>query len=433
MSPLADLVRRLASRIRTDTSPGDIVPLRIMPHLSISNKNLPYGIPADEIFWTKQGILRRDDVRESADEQVILDILIDCLIEPLVTSGARTRDNYYSFSADSADSESIEATRIASHINIYGTTKLEDDFMAVYDTIRAVIDASGKRFGPLLGISLTGRGPRYFHGLFLAMFELMFKDSVRRTMHDAHALADKFAGIGNIAVITSGGEWTADAKRTTVNAFKGVISSGMEESSRGEQDYARFGWTSHIEILLGNAIVEQQLFDHKQGLLTLAPHRRVFDENALSKIIETLTAMANMGHGHTGYVALGIANDVEISQKIAEIDAVAPVEHRGFHVVGIRREATLRGEDLNSYWTWLMQKLSSHRKITPHFARKLTRDARLIPYKGLEIGLLKVEAVTEPVFFDGKLWERLGSSNREVPQEEYINVFSRFRQQERSR
>jgi hypothetical protein len=97
-SKLADLVRILSSRIRGDTSPGDIVGLRLMPQLSISNRDLPYGVLVDDIFWVKQGVLRREDVRESMDEQVILDLLIDCLIDPTQNSGTRIRDEYYDFS-----------------------------------------------------------------------------------------------------------------------------------------------------------------------------------------------------------------------------------------------------------------------------------------------------------------------------------------------
>lgn len=68
-----------------------------MPQLSITNYNLDYGVNVDGIFWVRNGVLRREDVRESLDEQLVLDMVIDCLIDPMPTSGTRIRDDYYSY------------------------------------------------------------------------------------------------------------------------------------------------------------------------------------------------------------------------------------------------------------------------------------------------------------------------------------------------
>ena len=75
ISPLADLVRTISSRIRGDSSPTDIVPLSKMPELSITNLDLHYGVTVEDIYWVQHGILRGDDVRTSDDEQLVLDIL----------------------------------------------------------------------------------------------------------------------------------------------------------------------------------------------------------------------------------------------------------------------------------------------------------------------------------------------------------------------
>ena len=140
ISFLADLVRVISSRVRGDTSPDDVIPLKVMPRLSITNRDLDYGVLVDDIFWVRQGILRREDVRTSLDEQLILDILIDCLIDPLPSTGTETRDGYYNFSADE---ESTAATRLASQIRLsiesYGRDAVERDFMRVYDEIRDIL------------------------------------------------------------------------------------------------------------------------------------------------------------------------------------------------------------------------------------------------------------------------------------------------------
>ena len=68
-------VRQVASHIRGDTS-QDILPLRVMPSISIDLPKTRHGyeIKAESVFWTKQGILRSTELRDSMDEQCIADI-----------------------------------------------------------------------------------------------------------------------------------------------------------------------------------------------------------------------------------------------------------------------------------------------------------------------------------------------------------------------
>jgi hypothetical protein len=163
-SGFADLVRTISSRIRTDTSPSDRVPLRSMPQLSITNRELPYGVNVDEIFWVKEGILRRDDVRQSLGEQAVLDLLVDCIVDPLPRTGTRLRDRYYSFVDDENDGgvRTDEARNIETSLQMYEASQFEADFMQVYDEIREVLSEKGMRFAALMGVRSGGRFPRYF-------------------------------------------------------------------------------------------------------------------------------------------------------------------------------------------------------------------------------------------------------------------------------
>lgn len=239
-SLLADLVRLLSSRIRTDTSPGDIVPLALMPNLSITNRDLPYGVPSDDIFWVREGILRREEVRSSLDEQVVLDIVIDCLIEPPPNSGTRIRDDYYNFSYDQEDSPTPQSVTIARAIENYGLEKYQVDFMRVYDEIRATLKTADKKFSNLIEAGSGGRSPRYFHLIFMALYELMFREHM--VVKDRSKLAQRLAGIGQNAakVPGGGGDWMRDAKRQSIDAITGVLRLAFEKAS-GPEDYSRYG------------------------------------------------------------------------------------------------------------------------------------------------------------------------------------------------
>lgn len=424
VSSLADLVRVLSSRIRTDTSPGDVVPLKMMPHLSITNRDLPYGVPADDIFWVKEGILRREDVRESADEQAVLDLLIDCLVDPTVNSGTRIRDAYYDFSDElEGNSPSRESVNMANLISVYGAAKLETDFMRVYDEIRAVLATQDSRFSLLIGTS-GGRSPRYFHVVFMTFYELMVREHMR--LHDRGKAAEKLRGTGkdSFTIPPGGGDWNKDSKRKSIDAVKGVVLSCFEKTS-GPEDYSQFGWSSELEVILGNAVVEQQMFDCKQGFLSLGQNRS-FDEISFSKICRTLTAMANRGPGAVGHVAIGIADNTADADRVKQLDGVTSVKFKTFNVVGLEREAIIQNKSLNDYVAWLIQRLRAASKFDPRLSGQVASNARVMSYHGRVVLLLKVVGQDQPFFYSDELVDRSGSDTKGLTQSDYFAIFRRF-------
>lgn len=422
ISPLADLVRVISSRVRGDTSPSESVPLRRMPQLSITNYNLDYGVNVDDIFWVKHGVLRREDVRESLDEQLILDILIDCLIDPLPTSGTRIRDDYYGF-GDATAVPSKESMNITSAIESVGSDRIADSFMRTYDEVRTVLNAADAKFSTHVNAGSGGRAPRYFHGVFLAFYELFFRDNLRLKDYGSAGAALRNVGSGPLSVPGGGGDWTGPTKRASVDAVKGVLRSSFEGPVQGD-DVGRFSYASQLETLLGNALVEQQLFDCKQGFFTLAPSRS-FDDTSFRKIARTLSAMANAGHDAVGYVAVGVADSDEDAARVEELDGVTPILYRGFRIVGIGREAALHGCSLSEYWHWLVQKLPSS-GLDSGLAHDVANSARLVSYHGLAVGLLRVRAGGSPNFFEGEIYERAGSDTKLVNKSDYARIFRGF-------
>jgi hypothetical protein len=422
ISTLADLVRIVSSSIRGDTSPRDVVPLRAMQQLSISNRELNYGIVADNIFWIKQGILRREDVRESNDEQVVLDLLIDSLIDPLPNSGTRIRNAYYNFTDTESDATK-ESLSIANAIDAYEFERAQQDFLRIYDQIREILSNSDRNFAQLIGVNRTGRATRYFHAVFMAVFELMIRDRMR--LKDVERAVTVLDGIatGALSIPPGGGDWVRDSKRQSINAVKGVLRDVFEPTD-DKHDYGRYSWASQLETTLSNALVEQQLFECKQGFLSLGPNRE-FDEASFSKICRTLTAMANAGGRSVGYLAVGIADDMEDGRKVKEVDGIEPIMYRQFCIVGIQREARLREQTLNDYWSWLMQRFKSS-KLDSRLASYVAAESRLVNYRDYPVALLKVRSQDSPCFYEGALFERVGSETVELAQGDYIRVFQRF-------
>lgn len=423
ISPLADLVRVISSQIRGDTSPSDLVPLRRMPQLSVTNYNLDYGVKVDDIFWVQNSVLRREDIRESLDEQLILDLLLDILIDPLPTSGTRLRDSYYSYTDSNNLNSTKEALTATNAVEAFGFDRVVEEFMRAYDEIRGALRVSAKRFANLVGVGSGGRAPRYYHGVFIAVYELLSRENLR--VKNYQALAKSLDGISNsaLSVPGGGGDWTGSSKRTVIDGVKGVLRSSFEGPVQGD-DLGKFGYASRLETLLSNSLVEQQLFDCKQGLLKLDETRK-FDSECLLKIIRTLAAMHNSGPGSMGYVVIGIADKSQHADRVRNLDGVQAALYRGFHVVGIGREALLRGEALNDYWHWILQKISSS-DLPNTVSGYVTTNARLVPYQDMAVGILQVKSGSEPIFVDGVLYDRSGSNTVAVPSTEYMRVFSRF-------
>ena len=95
INSFADCVRIISARVRGDTSNSTTLFLNDMKSISITNRDLPYGINADNVFWVKNGILTKDHLRQSRDEELVADLLAYMLSDIPVPSRTELFDDYY--------------------------------------------------------------------------------------------------------------------------------------------------------------------------------------------------------------------------------------------------------------------------------------------------------------------------------------------------
>lgn len=91
----AQAVRRIAAKIRGDDSWSDVLRLNEMKKISITNRELPYGIAVEELFWVKQGVLTKEQVRESRDEELVADMLAYMVSDTPQSSRAEFLDDFF--------------------------------------------------------------------------------------------------------------------------------------------------------------------------------------------------------------------------------------------------------------------------------------------------------------------------------------------------
>jgi hypothetical protein len=414
------LVRNLAARVRGDVSASDKLYLSAMKQISITSKELPYGINVDNIFWVQNNILTREYIRQSRDEELIADMLGYVLLTPKLSSSAEIIDEFFGYSPTAA--KQARRDEVEAAVNKIGSEVIAGQYMAVHEAFREIVKASGKRFNDLMFEEAGQRVPRYFQSVFLALWELLVNDQM--VMRDFSKAAEALDGAGkNISIGGGGGRFSAEDREKNVNVVKGLLRPAC--SKRKQSDPALSSWTTELENVLMQSYTEQALYDFKQGLMLLDGSNKV-DEAVYEKVFKTLAAMANHGPGATGYVIIGVADDEKTAARITKLFGLKPpVKYQRFLITGIDYEARLLPKGLDSYFLGLTQRLAAA-QMTQWAKDQIARDVRLISYFGRHLVVLKVESGREPCDFQGKYYERHGPNVSEVPQSQYTTLFRRF-------
>jgi hypothetical protein len=423
-SLFSQLVRSLASKIRGDVSATEKLYLNAMKEISITNRDLPYGIDVDTVFWVEQGVLPREDIRQSRDEELVADMLAYAVLDPKVSSSSDTLDDLFGFNPSGTKTQRSEDVNNA--VAKIGPDILATQFMASHEALREIISKSGKRFSQLILREAAQRVPRYYQSVFLAVLELMTSDGL--VLRDAEKAAAALDGAGaNIDVGGGGGRWSASDREKNIGAIKGILRPSF--AKRKANDPVLGSWTTEFENLLMQSHTEQALYDFKQGFRRLDP-AFTFDDAVYDKVFETLAAMANHGPGAAGYVIVGVADSAATAKRLEDLHHVAPRKHRTFLVTGVAHEAAdlAKGDlakGLDAYFQKFLQRLSV--SALPQWAKdQIARDARMIAYFDKSVLVAKVEAGQEPCRYGEKFFERQGPNNVELKAAQYSALFGRF-------
>lgn len=418
---LAKLVRRISANIRTDVSLTDTLPLSEMPKISITNKDLPYGIVSDEIFWIKNGILDKEAVRESRDEELVLDLLLDVILTPVPVSGSAYRNSAYGRD----DSKTTSASVVGSRINTLGVENIEQNFTATMDVIRQTIEQSGKPWASWVKTQRNPRGiPRYFHAIFVAIYELIVNEQME--LDDMAGLTKTLEHFwdSNLTIPGGGGNWGANKKRPLFEAVKAILKPKFKASDDPVAQRKKQTATA-FELELKMALTEHNLFELKQGFTRL-DDTKAFDDDAFEKVMRTASAMANHAKDAEGYIFFGVADRAEHAERIAKLYNVTPLEVEDFHVTGTQHElAVLSAGDRDKQMQWLVARIRSS-KLESAFASQLANTLVMFDYKGYLIWSLRPRAMSQATSWDGKFHVREGNSTKELQGPEVIQLFTRL-------
>lgn len=414
-SAIADIVRDIASQVRGDTSPGDTVPLSGMKAISIAGDQNPYGITPDSMFWVRQGILNRSDVRTSGDEQLILDILADILFSPMMSTGSPVRNGL--FGVEDPKLSRADETRIKNLLEdstwISGRKALvAGEFTAVLDRIQRIFTRlpEGVKFSRHIGRPGNNPIPRYFESFFVAVWTLMFQKG--KDLSNPQLAADQLEATKAFNSIPGGGgEWDAHKKKKTIDDLTKALAHAFDIPRQEGANLPDSEVLSNNELdsIISTVLLETSVRELKQGILTLAPHGREIDNNAIKKMFRTLTAISNTRPTHGGHLIIGVADSEADGRRVYDLDDISRITYRGLEIVGIDREASILDETLDIYWDRIIKKLSTCTELDKEYAREAAQNSSIAQHAGRTMIVLKAPPTSTPVKFGQDYFERISA------------------------
>lgn len=424
LSNFASIVRKLSSNIRGDSSALDVLNLNAMKEISITNKSLDYGISVESIFWVKNNIITKDYLRESRDEEILADIVAWISIDKGVRSSSDILDQLYGFGNDSlVVKESSLAMQVELEIQKKGEEEILANVQFVLDKLIGILTAANKTFNALLFERQQAKIARYFQIVFLALYELMVEDN--KEISDLPGLINKMDKAGDkvINLAAGGGNWSAKEKQTAIDSFVGVIKSCFKKTK--VNDPSRNHWVTRLENLLMQSSTEQTLYDFKVGFHALTVEDSPFDNTLFSKVIKTLTAMANTLPGATGYCVIGVADTKQSSNRHQKIYGSESLSYSNFFINGIEGEGARYHKDVDSYFTKITHFVKSE-PISERDKDFISRNISTVKYFDKTVLIIKIESDVKPSIYGGKYYVRHGSNLSEVIPENFGDLFSRF-------
>lgn len=406
ISDFADLVRRISTKIRGDVSHEDILLLSNMKDISISKDE--HGIDPDNVFWVKENILNKEDLRQSMDEEQIADILASMVLMPLPPSNVSVLDEYYGFRV--VDSET-RSKKIEDAISAVTQEVLENQFLYIFDEIKKIFYNRNKSIiGQIVGPRLY-KGPRYFQLLFLALYDLLIKKGKKIVDYDS--VYNKLAGISakTMNIAGGGGWWTSKEKTELMQATSAVLESCLVD--RGKEDPMYYTYTTELETLLKQSRTENSQYDFKQGVHDLL--KGTVNKDLINKIFKTLTAMANTEKGAVGYVIIGVANKFEDAEKIKKQYRNDYVKVGTFYITGVDGEVTSYYKGNYDAYFSMIKDVLKDAPITEHYRRQLGSKMKMVNYYNRTVIILRLESDDGAVLYDNAYYMRIGANNDPTP------------------
>ncbi len=394
------LVREISSEIRGDVS-KTLLSLTDMPQISVNSNrhDLGYQVIVEKIFWVNQGILNFANLRDSEDEEIIVDLCASIASGQPIAFNKKLLDNYY----DSTTTDSIQLKR---SISLYGVEKLKSEINITLSVLIGVItdyNDAPYTFRNTVNPDSGNKTTSSFYTVFMAFHKLVIQDE--KKPHDSTAIMKALDSLqGDLK--SSGSYATIENRIKNIDGTIGLIQKYFSESTLKETGHGA-GVSLDFENAISRSKIETSRYEYKQGLCSLVGSR---DLNAklLLKLGEIIVGIANVSPEMDGYIFIGVADTKNDSEKISEIDNIEPIKIGNHYVVGVDREVSNLGYDLEAYMDKILASVSSSGMSDPLKSNILSK-IDCITYKTMSIVRITIVKQNELSSIDGKYYIRENS------------------------
>lgn len=411
------VVRALSSEIRGDSS-REKLPLSEMPEISIDSvrTNLGYALKAEDIFWCRQGILWIRHLRDSEDEEMLLDICASIVLGEPIARSKELFDKMY-------DENDSEFERVRREFYRYGPDRLIEEVKVTLSVLREVIEGySGQQNALRSVVNPDSANPikSSFFSIFMAFHHLVIVEE--KTPDNYIEIMDALKGLQKKMIVSAKFSTTKD-RVSNLHTTIGLIQRFFVKKDPPMLRHGA-GLALDLENSLRRSRLETSRYECKQGFVDLSYDRK-FDNHLPQKIIETICGIANVGPDSDGFVFIGVADNRADADRIIELDKVTPREVGSRFVVGLVRELKLLALSEEQYLERIIGYVRGSQLSEPVKSQVLSQ-IDYVEYKGLSVLRIRVPAQKRISFVGDRVFIRENSSTIEATGKKLLAVGDLF-------
>lgn len=382
----SDVVRKISSEIRGDSS-EDILNLSEMPEISIDSnrEKIGYGLIAENIFWCKHGIIWKKQLRDSEDEEVLLDIIASILKDEPLAKSRELFNRIY-------DSNTKEHRELNTELVKYGTDRLIHEIKVTFSIIENVFDEQNSRIIDIVNPRSSNPVKESFFAIFMAFFYLVVKEE--KSPAENRNIIKGLVGLQKQMISTANYSLTEDREKN-INTTIGLIQRYFVKKDPPVLRHGA-GLALDFENSIRRAKIESNRYECKQGFYDLSDKRKINDA-LYNEIIETICGIANIGPDADGFVFIGVADKESDAIRINELDKIPYKVINNRYIVGIGRELNLLNGSYDDYVNKLLGRISSSELSEP-LKSQILSQFDIVDYKDLTIIRLRVPKQKELSF-----------------------------------
>ena len=375
---LSDTVRKIASEIRGDSS-EDILNLSEMPEISIDStrERIGYGLIAENIFWCKHGVIWKKQLRDSEDEEMILDLICSIIKEEPLAKSKELFNKIYT-------NDSSEHKTLLRELSKYGIDRLIHEIKVTFSIIESVFDSQEETIINIVNPKSRNPVKESFFSIFMAFFYLVVKEEKSPAEYDK--IVSALNGLQKQMKQTANYAVTKD-RESNINITIGLIQKFFVKKDPPVLKHGA-GLALDFENSIRRSKIESNRYECKQGMYDLSEDRKL-NEKLYNEIIETICGIANVGPDADGFLFIGVADKSSDAERIKQIDGVTSILINGRHIVGIDREIKLVKCSYDDYINKLMSHIEKSNLSEPLKSHILSQ-IDVVEYKGLTVIRLRI-------------------------------------------